>query len=79
MGIMPQQKSPGAWLALDMRPFDLSQALLAGRFRLKTKARGLSLGDRACLALGRTLGLPVLTTDRDWRGVDVTVEVVLIR
>jgi ribonuclease VapC len=40
----------------------------------------LSLGDRACLALGRATGLPVLTTDRAWRGVGrrlkVRVEVI---
>ncbi|MGH8563900.1 MAG: PIN domain-containing protein [Gammaproteobacteria bacterium] len=31
------------------------------------------LGDRACLALGLRLGLPVLTTDRDWQRLDVEV------
>lgn len=44
-----------------------------------TRAAGLSLADRACLALARRLGLPAHTADRDWRKVDVGVEVVLIR
>lgn len=44
-----------------------------------TRRAGLSLGDRACLALARRLGLPAHTADRDWRKVDVGVAVVLIR
>jgi PIN domain nuclease of toxin-antitoxin system len=39
----------------------------------------LSLGDRACLALGLRLGSPVVTADRVWATVDVGVEIVLIR
>ena len=44
-----------------------------------TKSLGLSLGDRACLALARHEGVPVLTTDRAWKnlapklGIDVRV------
>jgi ribonuclease VapC len=41
--------------------FDARQAELTGRMRPHTP--GLSLGDRACLALALTLGLPALTTD----------------
>jgi PIN domain nuclease of toxin-antitoxin system len=44
-----------------------------------TRTAGLSLADRACLALARRLGLPAHTADREWRKVDVGVEVVLIR
>jgi ribonuclease VapC len=44
-----------------------------------TRSAGLSLADRACLALARRLGIPAHTADRDWRKVDVGVEVVLIR
>jgi PIN domain nuclease of toxin-antitoxin system len=43
---------------------------------------GLGLGDRACLALGRRLALPVLTADRAWAEIDperLGVEVRLIR
>ncbi len=42
-------------------------------------AVGLSLGDRACLALGRRKALPVPTTDRAWQGLDVGVEIRVIR
>jgi ribonuclease VapC len=44
-----------------------------------TKALGLSLGDRACLALGLRLGLPVLTTDREWQKLTLSVEVRVVR
>ena len=44
-----------------------------------TRPAGLSLADRACLALARRLDLPAHTADRDWRKLDVGVEVVLIR
>jgi ribonuclease VapC len=44
-----------------------------------TRRAGLSLADRACLALARRLGLAAYTANRDWRKVDVGVVVVLIR
>jgi PIN domain nuclease of toxin-antitoxin system len=44
-----------------------------------TRGHGLSLGDRACLALARTLGATALTTDRAWRAVDVGVAIEVIR
>jgi len=36
-------------------------------------------GDRACLALGLRLGCPVITADRMWAGLDVGVEILVIR
>ena len=50
-----------------------------GRMRPVTKAQGLSLADRACLALAERLGVPALTTDREWAKADVAAEVQLIR
>jgi len=49
------------------------------RLRPLTVRQGLSLADRACLALAARLGVPALTTDRDWADADVEVEVQLIR
>ena len=47
---------------------------------VEVRAAGLSLGDRACLALGRTLARKVLTADRAWKGLAIDgVEVELIR
>jgi len=56
----------------DEEPFTLADAALAAAFRPLGRAYGLSLGDRACLALGRRLGLPVLTSDRIWANLDST-------
>ena len=66
-------------LAAVIEPFNQEDALQAGLWRRATRSRGLSLGDRACLALGKRLGLPVYTADRAWAELDLGVEVVLIR
>ncbi|HML12415.1 MAG TPA: type II toxin-antitoxin system VapC family toxin [Xanthobacteraceae bacterium] len=70
-----------AWddLRLFVETFDDARARVAGLLVDKTRSLGLSLADRACLALARELGLPVVTADRSWRGVQIGVEVVLIR
>lgn len=68
-----------ATLNLQVTDFDESQARLAAYLRPLTRRAGLSLGDRACLALGLRLGRPVITADRAWAGIDVGVEIVLIR
>jgi ribonuclease VapC len=59
--------------------FDRAQSFEAGMLREKTKAKGLSLGDRACLALGRLKKLPVVTADKIWAEIECGVEVILIR
>lgn len=51
----------------------------AGEISAITATHGLSLGDRACLALARRERLPVLTADRAWKDLDVGVEIRLIR
>jgi PIN domain nuclease of toxin-antitoxin system len=66
-------------LELDVRPFDRELAYVAGALLPATRAQGLSLGDRACLALARALGAAVLTTDRAWRDLDVGVAIEVIR
>jgi PIN domain nuclease of toxin-antitoxin system len=38
--------------------------------RITTRGRGLSFGDRACLALANSLGATILTADRTWAGLD---------
>lgn len=66
-------------MGLDIAPFEEEQAVLTGRLIKKTKSFGLSLGDRACLALALQRGLPVMTADRAWRDLDLGVEIRLIR
>jgi PIN domain nuclease of toxin-antitoxin system len=68
-----------AELSLRVADFDEPQARLAAYLRPRTRRAGLSLGDRACLALGLHLGSPVITADRVWASLDTGVEVVLIR
>ena len=68
-----------ASLGLALEPFSSAQAALAGRSKEHTTRRGLSLGDRACLALGRDRGETVLTADRAWMHLDLGVDVEAIR
>lgn len=64
---------------LDLVPFDEAQAEQAARLWMPTKSLGLSLADRACLALGRLRRLPVLTTDRAWRALRLSIKIDVIR
>jgi len=66
-------------IELEVHPFNLEAAYLVGALRVQTRELGLSLGDRACLALGIQLELPGLTTDRNWKSLEVGVEVRVIR
>ena len=68
-------------LGLSSVALDRSLAARTARLERETRAAGLSLADRACLALARSLGVPVLTADRAWLRVAdaVGVEVRLIR
>jgi PIN domain nuclease of toxin-antitoxin system len=72
-------RQPALRTAVLLYPFDAACALEAARLRAPTAQHGLSLADRACLALGRITGLPVLTADRVWAEVEAGVEVRLIR
>lgn len=46
--------------AITVEPFTAADAIDAGRLRALTRDAGLSLGDRACLALARRLDAPAL-------------------
>ncbi|MBC7670017.1 type II toxin-antitoxin system VapC family toxin [Caulobacter sp. DWR2-3-1b2] len=59
--------------------FDRDLAIQAGLLRDATRHKGLSLGDRACLALAMRERLPIMTADRAWADLDLGVEVVFIR
>ena len=63
---------------VEIVPFTEAQAFLCGRLRQITRSRGLSLGDRACLALAQERGLTAVTADTAWVGV-TSVPVLLIR
>ncbi len=66
-------------LGIRCAAFDRDQAELAAAMRLTTRRLGLSLADRACLALAKTLDRRVITADRAWRDTDIGVTMEFIR
>jgi len=65
--------------ALTVEPFTTADATETARLRPLTREAGLSLGDRACLALASRLGAPALTADRAWIDLSLGVTVDPIR
>ncbi len=79
-GISPDQ----AWEAAlsstqEAIAFTAEQAKTAGSLIAQTRPLGLSLGDRACLALALSLNAPVYTADRSWKNLKVGVRIHVIR
>ena len=64
---------------VEVFPVTEADARVIARLRPLTRLAGLSLGDRACIALGLRLGCAVLTTDRRWADLDLGLEVRLAR
>ena len=60
-------------------PFTEDQAKIAGGLVTLTRSLGLSLGDRACLALGILRNAPVYTTDRAWKKLKLGIPIHLLR
>ena len=59
--------------------FDAEMAFATGMLRRFTRKEGLSFGDRACLAMAMRENSRVLTADRAWSGLDLGVEIEVIR
>lgn len=66
-------------LGLMVEPFTPEDGEMTGRLWEQTRQAGLSLGDRACLSLGLRLGVPVLTSDRAWATLNLSLDVQMIR
>ncbi|MDT8439796.1 MAG: type II toxin-antitoxin system VapC family toxin [Wenzhouxiangellaceae bacterium] len=64
---------------IEIVPFGRGHAVLAAALEPRTRALGLSLGDRACLALAIERKCPVLAADRVWSELDVPIEIIQIR
>ena len=72
-------RAAAAQLRCEIVSADQERAAVAGALRAKTRHKGVSFGDRFCLALAQELELPALTADRRWKDLDLGVEVRLIR
>jgi PIN domain nuclease of toxin-antitoxin system len=66
-------------LSIEYVDFNFVRAALTAQLRKETRAYGLSLGDRACLALAVERKCAVLTADRNWAKLDLGIPIELIR
>ncbi len=64
---------------LEVVDFDTELAVISADLRPTTRPAGLSLGDRACLALAQQRGAVAVTADRAWANVDLPIEIRVIR
>lgn len=78
---IPIEKTIGFFglLGIEVIDFNMESAIQAAALRKLTREYGLSLGDRACLALGQIYNCPILTADRAWGNLNLGIEVILIR
>lgn len=77
---MPQDQARLAIEAIGVEvvDFGIDQACVTGELRNRTRSAGLSLGDRACLALAQQQNLPAITADTAWAQIP-ELNVVIIR
>jgi ribonuclease VapC len=70
---------PLAGGAISVEPFTIVDAVLCAKLRPETRHIGLSLGDRACLALAQRLGARALTADQQWTKLNLGIPIEVIR
>jgi ribonuclease VapC len=78
---MNRAQARAAMMAIDMHVinFDTELAERTGELRAETRRLGLSLADRACLALAEREKATVITSDRAWVGAISNIEIRVIR
>lgn len=76
---IPELDRQFALLDIRLVPFDHEAALAAALLRRTTKPLGLSLADRACLALAARHAVSALTADRQWQNMPSPHQVIVIR
>jgi ribonuclease VapC len=82
--LLRNDRDPGTLLdplraQVDIVPFTDADAVTTAQLYPKVSARGLSLGDRACLALARRLDAPAVTAEHLWTDLDVDIRIETIR
>jgi PIN domain nuclease of toxin-antitoxin system len=79
-GVAPDEAWKRAGIPVsEVVAFTEDQARVAGSLVAATRVLGLSLGDRACLALALELKAPVYTADKSWKKLRAGVEIRVIR
>lgn len=72
LDISPEESKEMVSIMIDqIIPLEFDQSIEVGRLRKMTQGFGLSLGDRACIALGIKLNLLVYTADRVWKELQI--------
>ncbi len=66
-------------LGITIVTYDEAQAVVSADLYTKTKKHGMSFADRACLALGVTRKLPVLTAERAMAAIRLPIKIQVIR
>jgi PIN domain nuclease of toxin-antitoxin system len=66
-------------LGVRIEVFDAGAAENTAKMWAETKEIGLSLGDRACLALARSQGATAVTADKAWAKLDIGVSIQVVR
>jgi len=80
MGLPPEHLERACeQFGIDVIDFNQEQALATAKLRIATKSAGLSLGDRACLALALRLQGVAVTADRAWGEVKKALDVKILQ
>ncbi len=64
---------------IELVEFSTQQAVIAAALTPAVQAEGLSLGDRACLALAQERRIRAVTADRAWRRLHLDIEIETLR
>ncbi len=75
----PEIREVISLLGLSVVDFDQETAFASGELYRHTQPPGLSLGDRACLALAQRMGAVAVTADRAWLSIETGIQIRLIR
>ncbi len=66
-------------LDVELVAADRELAMRAGLLRAGTRGKGLSLGDRYCLALAASRNAVAVTADRAWANLDIGLSIEMVR